>query len=450
MPEQPAATPPATPAAVAPVTPPPVAPPAATPPPPQTPRVDPRLPEGATAPKSTLSADIDKFFDGDEGKPVTVSPAAAPAPAAPVLPITPPPAPAPTSLAGKLASKSAPAPVAAPAGTPAAETPEATVAKIEAEMRAHNPKWKPAEGWTALKTTLKSEADARAKLEQELTATKARLASPVVAGMTAEAIADLQAREKAASDRLMVMDLENHPAFKAQFVDPKNAEITRAAELLAVHGIKVDVAALIAKPRAELGKAVAEAIKDVPEFDRVEVAEAIRKAHAIDQSSRLALANSKELGKALQTQSVERQRKAFANRWAPVSAAIGEFAQPVETPADATPEQRASDESYNRELAALRTHAEAIALQPISDEAVAESAIKAAAYDLHIRQVMPRVLSEYQQLVNLNQQLSSELRALKGRNPNHGISAVPGGGAEPVTDPNRMDHSQAAEHFFKK
>ena len=438
MSDTPAATPSATPAAVAPVVPTPS-------PAPVVPRApDPRLPESAGIKPDTLKDDIDKFFAADEAAaPVAPTPAPAAVPAA--APV----APEPGSVAAKLAAKGKPAaPVAPVAAAP--DSPDAEFARIEAEMVAHTPKWKPAEGWEKLKTVARTEATTRARLEKELADAKAKLTSPVVAGMTAEAIADLQAREKAASDRLMVLDLQSHPTFKANFIEPMQAEITKANEILAAANIKVDVAALIAKPRAELGKAVAEAIKDLPEFDRVEVAEAIRKAHTLDQSARSALAQSKDLGKALQVQSVERQRKAFASRWAPVSAAIGEFAQPVETPATATPEQRAADEAYNAELSALRTKAEAIALSPISDEAVAESAIKAAAYDLHVGQVLPRVLSEYQQVVDLNRQLVAEVNALRSRNPNHKISAIPGAADQGSPDPAKMSHSEAAEYFFGK
>src|SRR4029077_18319455 len=119
-------------------------------------------------------------------------------------------------------------------------------------------------------------------------------AAPIVDGMTIEEIEGLKAREKAASDRLLVMDLENHPNFKAQYIEPKNAEVARANELLAAHGVKGDITTLLSKPRSELGKAVAEMVKDLPDFDRVEVAESVRKAYGLEQQSKLALTQSKE------------------------------------------------------------------------------------------------------------------------------------------------------------
>lgn len=406
---------------------------------------DNRLPGGFKL-NTSLRDDIDKFFDE--------TPAELKVETAAVVPkVEPKEEPTAGSVAARLAAKNKPAP-ATPLGKVAETAPvmtstEEAVAKVEAEMRAHNPKWKPADGWTVLKTSLKTESERRASLERELTETKQRLASPVVAGVTAEEIESLKAREKASSDRLLVMDLENHPSFKAQFVVPKEAEIAAAQELLTANKITVDVRTLLGKPRAELGKAVVDAIKDLPEFDRVEVAEHIRKAYSIEQNAKAALTQSKDLGAALQAKSVDRQRVAFANRWAPVSAAIGEFVQPIESPAEATPEQRAADEAYNADLASLRTKAEAIALSPTSDEAIAENSIKAAAYDLHIRRVLPRVVSEYEGVVNINRKLVAELNALRGRNPNLRMNGLPAGGDSPATDPAKMDHVQAADHFFK-
>lgn len=413
--------------------------------PPAEPKLDARLPESfGVKTDGGMKADIDKFFDDDAQ--------AAKADVQPKLEVKPEPEakiePQPGSLAAKLAAKSAPAPKLEPVLAPMPEDP---VAKLEAEMRAHNPKWKPAQGWDALKTTLKAADEKRAAVEKELEATKARLASPILAGMTAEEVESLKAREKSASDRLMVVDLESHPAFRAQYVEPKNAEIAKANELLSVHGIKADAAALLAKPRAELGKAVSELIKDVPEYDRVEIAEAIRKAHTLDQSARSALSQSKELQKGLQAKTVERQRNAFNSRWAPVSAALGEHIVELDVPANATPEQRADIEGYNADFKGLRAKAEAIALSPISEEGIAESAMKAAAYDFHIQKAMPRIIREYEEVVTLNRQLATELAALKGRNPNHGIKGSPGQSeAEPQAGRTGDPVKDAAYWFNKK
>lgn len=432
---------------------------AAPPAPPTPPASDSKLPESANIKPAAvvaaeMRADIDRYFDGQDGAPAVVTPKLPPGEAIPAaLPevkIGAKPEPPPVgSLAAKLAAAKKPAPVDAPK----ADVPlpvEDPIAKAEAEFKAHNPKWKPADGWNTVKSALQAQKERTAQLEKDLEAAKARASAPVLAGLSVGEIEQLKQREKEASDRLMLVDLENHPAFRAQYVEPKQSEIARANELLSAHGIKTDVASLLQKPRSELGKAVSELVKDLPDFDRVEVADAVRKAHQLDQGAKQALGNSKELQKGLQAQTVQRQREAFARRWAPVSAALGEHIIELEIPAEATPAERASIEDYNNSLKSLRTKAEEIAFSPLGDEAIAEAAMKAAAYDFHIGKAMPRILSEYEIVVNMNRQLVEELRAIKGRNPNHAIRGDAEAAADGKQAGNTGDLSKDADYWFNK
>lgn len=414
------------------------------------------LPEGVSF-NNDYKSDIDRLFDGPEGAGVTTD---KPAPIAKDQPPpgTPPPVetktePQPGSLAAKLAGKKAPvvATVVTDTKPESTTSPELDpVSKIEAEFKKHDPKWKPAVGWDQLKALNKTEAEKRISAERERDELKAHAAAPFLDGMTADDIKALKAREKAASDRLMVLALEEHPSFRAQYVDPKNAEIEKANELLRINGVKGDVSSLINKPRAEIGKAVTEMLKDMPEFDRVETAEAIRRAYSLDQAGKVALTNSKELQRQIQGKTIERQREAFDRTWLPVSAAIGEHAVEVEIPADAPAGTRAALEDYNASLKGLRTEAEKIAFSPMTDEGIAENAIKAAAYNFHIQKAMPRIISEYEEVVNLNRQLVAELNALRGRNPNHAISGTTAVGEGGSKDPSQMNAREAADYYFNK
>ena len=412
---------------------------------------DSRLPEGVAL-KNDYMTDIDKFFDAPEsGVASKVEAEAIPAKIKEVAKVEETKNnPSLSGLAAKLSSGKKPQEEVRTTAPVEAQPQIDAVAALEAEMKAHNPKWKPAKGWDTIRSTMKQEADKRVLLERELQETKAKIASPVIGGMTLDEVEALKAREKASSDRLMIMDVESHPSFRQEFTNPKAVEIAKANELLAASGIKGDVASLLLKPRSELGKAVADLVKDMPEFDRVEVAESIRKAYTIDQQSKAAIANSKELSKGLQQKSVDRQRQAFANRWAPVSAAIGEHIVAIDVPANATAEEKASAEAYNTELGKLRSKAEEIAFSPSTDENIAENAIKAAAYEFHSKNMMPRIISEYEQVVNLNRKLVSEIEAMRSRNPNRNLRGVPQSEEHATHDPNKMDHTQAADYYFRK
>ncbi len=150
----------------------------------------------------------------------------------------------------------------------------------------------------------------------------------------------------------------------------------------------------------------------------------------------------------MQQQSAARAKQAFESRWAPVSAAVGEHVVKMEVPANATPEQRARAERYNTAIDGLRTKAESIAFSPMDEGGVAENAIKAAAYDLHVGVVQPQLLSEFETLLTNYGKLASELKAIKSRNPNKSIGASPARQESDSADPTKMSHGDAAAHFF--
>lgn len=359
--------------------------------------------------------------------------------------------PTPGSLASKLANRGKPPVEVKP---PVSEKPpvvdEDPAEKIEAQMRAHNKAWKPANGWNEIKASWKADRDAKLTLQNELAQEKKlRATSPVAGKYTEDQLTKMEAEHKALSDRLMVMDLENHPKFQNEFIAPKNAELSKAKDLLAAHGITADVASILSKPRAELGKAVQELIKDLPDYDRVEVAQSIRNAWDIDQKGKHAVANSRDIMRSIQAQTADKQKAAFNNRWAPVSAAIGEHVVELEAAETASAEERAEVEQYNNEFRNLRASAEKIAFSPTSEEGIADNAIKAAAYDFHIKHAQPRLLKEYESLLGEYRKATKELQAIRSRNPNHRISSPPRsadtGGPKRVED---MNHADAAEAFF--
>lgn len=399
---------------------------------------------------SDHKADIDKFFaedDAKSGKP--------PEGELPLETDAPPPekkeAAAPvkrTGIMDKMVERSAP-----PAKEEKKEEPPPPVDpvdEIEQQMQKANPKWKSNDGWTKLKTIAKTESQKRAELEQRLVETEAKIkALPVAEGLTSDDLKKLREEHKTFSDRLLLTDLQSHPQFRAQFVEPRDAEIGRAKELLQAHGINTDVATLLAKPRAELGKAVEELTKDLPSFDRTEISEAVRKAYAIEQNSRVALGNAKELQKNIQQQTRERQRSNFEKFFAPAQEVIKKNIEAFEAPADATPEERAEYESYVKGAQEIKAKAEHYAFAVSDDQQAAEVAMKAAAYDFHVGTVQPKMVKEYASVMADNRRMAQELKALHSRNPNRKITP---NSARTDTEPKsmaEMSHSEAADHIAR-
>ncbi len=404
------------------------------------------LPESASikVDHSAHSRDADKFFQSEP----KVEPKVEPKPEArtEVKVETP----KPTSLADQLAARSAPPPKPEEKPEPKPEATHDPIEEIEKKMAASNPKWKPAEGWQTLKQIAQTEKQKRAELEGKVAELETKVkAIPSVPGMTPEEVEKLKAAHKSARDRLMLVDLENHPSFREQYTDKRDAELARAAELLSAHNIKADLKGLLAKPRGELGKAVEEMTKDVPGFDRTEVADAIRKAYQTDQAAKQALASSKEILSGIQKNSLERQKAAFEKRFLPVSQQIAQHLVKLEAAPDASPEERAEVEAYINGGKNIRTQAEKYAFAVADDETAAEVAMKAAAYDFHIGTVQPRLLKEYSQIVADNRRLATELAALRNRNPNLRIAANPNGDHAPKRMED-MSHEEAAEALARK
>jgi len=405
------------------------------------------LPEGITL-QTDYKADIDKYFDKEpESEPKETK---AVAPKEEPKEVDPKVAPKGTSLAEQLAARAAPK-TEEPKKEPKALAVADPIAEVEAQMQKANPKWKPAQGWETLKTIAKTEAQKRAELEAKLAEAETKLkTSPVLPGMTAEEVERLKNEHKEASDRLMLVDLQNHPTYKAQFIEPRDAEIARAKELLDAHGVKGSVQELLGKSRSELGKAVEELTKDLPSFDRTEVADAIRKAYSLEQNGKAALGSSKEILKGIQQNTQARQKAAFEKRYLPVSQAIGKHLIKLEVPANATAEERAEVEAYIEGGKKIREVAERYAFSVSDDETAAEVAMKAAAYDFHIGTVQPRISKEISAIMEDNRRLAQELTALRNRNPNLRISHLPAsdsGGTKRMED---MGHEEAAAALAAK
>lgn len=405
------------------------------------------LPDSFKPKPDTTKADIDHFFDKTEREKKAAD---APRPTPEAKPPVAPEAPAKVSLASALATPKTP-PVAP---VPAVDPTLAEVAELEKKMVAANPKWKPVEGWTQLKSSLQREAEARKAAEKKTADLEEKIkTTPVAAGMTAEQIETLKKQHQEASDRLMVADLASHPKFKEEFVLPKEAAMAQAKQMLEMHGIKVDVAALVAKPAAEIGKAMAEALKDVPAFDQVEISSAIRQARTFEENANRALGSAREMHAKLQQRGAETAKAAFERAFMPVAKAVADHIVLLQAPDNATPEQLKEVEEYNTAMKSIEGNARKLALETTNEEDVSRAAVKAAAYDFHVGHVQPRLLREFSELQTLNAQLSAELKAIKGRNPNLKISGseAPGsGGPDGGKDPSKMSHAEAAEYFASR
>ena len=447
---------------IAPAAPPPEAP--VTPAPPPAP-VEPKHQTPADNLPAGLKVDTKHSADGFfEAHKAANDPNAAPAAPAAGVVAKPPEAPKPAAaepapeqpkgIAAKLAAKAKP-PVAAPKDpepAPAsAANPEDAVTLDKSYSQAAHDSFKQIKTiTTGLRDQLNSARETERQLRAQLDAAKSTTPAPDV-----EELNRLREENKRISDRLMVVDLREHPKFQAEFVMPQQAALTEASALLAANGVNgVDLQTLMGKPRNELGKAVSDLAAKLPEYDRVEFSENIRRAYKLNQDASAALGKSREIYGGLRNQTEAQQQAAFERTWAKASTGVSEHIVELDMPDGVNDEHvRAAVDQYNAAIKGLRTVAQQRAFGPATAENISENAIKSAAYDFQIQHAMPRLMGEFQALLDLNRGLTAQLQAIKSRNPNSQISGASTGG-EPIgagpdgtlsnAQLSRMTHAEAA------
>lgn len=333
---------------------------------------------------------------------------------------------------------------AKPKAVPAAEP-----AKVEnpEDKITLNPKAKPetATQFGELKTitkTLRAEAD---QLRSELAEAKK---TPVVSAAAQQENEKLRADYKAAMDRLAVVDLKNTPAFAKQFVEPLNASTEAVKLILADNGMeKVDVKGLLGKSRSEFSAAVNAIAEKLPALDRADFVQEIRNMRAIDTNAANALKNAGTISTEIQQQQVAKARTAFNETLTNLDFVKAGGIGLVEVPANATPEDRAFFEKYNASASSIPAEAEKIAFGGMGEKDVAKVAIEAATFRHIMRNVIPRMDSEYQSMKRQNAELSSKIKELKGSvaAATKDSTSVASGGAKRLDE---MGNEEAAAHLF--
>jgi hypothetical protein len=264
---------------------------------------------------------------------------------------------------------------------------------------------------------LRSEQESASKRVEAL---ETQLKTAPVGTMTNAEVEKMKSDLKAMSERVLLTDLQSHPDFQRQFTQPKAQAITAAAEILTSQKVEgVDLQKLLALPRAEFAKQVSEVAAKLPSFDATEFSAQMRQAYTLTQSESQALTKSHDTYAAIQKNQTEQGVAAFNRAMEKVGGEVTKLLVKVTPPTGATAELVEQINAYNADIDALQGKARKLALEPSSPDEVAVSAIKAAAYDFHIKQALPKILGEYQNLQRAYAEKVAELEAVKGKNPNN-------------------------------
>lgn len=287
-------------------------------------------------------------------------------------------------------------------------------------------------------------------LREEIAARDTRLADlekkASSAGQPPADYEQLKAEHKALSDRLQVLDLQNHPSFRKQYVEPKERKIGELTTILGDSDVKdVDIAGLLGKPRAEFAKAVTEIAGKLNEFDADTFKAEMRSLYQLEGSAKEQLSRAGELGKALRTQMGQQQRQSFDAVWKDMSFE-GSGLDALEIPDGAPEAERAALTAYNQAAKGIRASAEKYAFDNADEKTAAEIATKAATFDFITKHAIPRMESEYTALRELNQKLAEELKAVKAARKGSGGGSDAGGGGEKKL--HEQSHEEAANALF--
>lgn len=271
-------------------------------------------------------------------------------------------------------------------------------------------------GWDALKTKARTEIDAA---HAALETAKAELATFRNATPAEQAdVAALQARAKAAEDRLAVLDLQSHPDFTRQYVEPQTKAIAEAKQLLGDSGkTDVDMGRLLALPRADFAKEVSELAAKMPAFDQQTFVQSMRDAYRLGGEAKVALAKAGELKTGIEQKTAAEQKQAFEATWGKFGGAE-HFLKAVEIPDKASAEDKAELSAYNQAVATVRGNAERNAFGRVDAGTAAQIASKAAILDFVVGTAIPRMNKEHSRIVAEHGVMLAELQAIKGaKNP---------------------------------
>jgi len=236
-----------------------------------------------------------------------------------------------------------------------------------------------------------------------------------VAPDTAE-IERLRTEHKAFSEKVALLDYQNHPEFQKQFVEPKqklNAEIKTILADNAIEGF--DLQRVMGLPRAEQAKELSSVMEKMNDFDKGEFRMQLREYQKLSAAEQAALGTHKEALATLAQRNQAKQRTAFEGKWKTTSLAT--FAQKLDPPQGSTPEDVARITALNTGIDGIRNTAEKYAFALGDEHQAADVAIKAANYDFVVNHAFPSMQADYKKLRGDYQAVITKLQELAAHKP---------------------------------
>lgn len=252
------------------------------------------------------------------------------------------------------------------------------------EKSKHRPDWDKMKAAASEEFKKRTAAEARlAELEKKLAAS----GDPVANEATKARMAQLETQIKDYDAKLKVYDLQSHPDFVKQYVEPERNAAAQLSNLFKMEGVEgVDVAKLLALDGKKFAQAVSEALEDLTPFSRTTATQLFHQAKQLQQARSEALTKTDELREQFRQQQLVRARAAFDD----VGKGYAETLLPMAVAENASPEEKAAADAYNAALAQVNTISEKLAFSATDERTVADMAHKAARFDFIVNHAMPR------------------------------------------------------------
>lgn len=304
--------------------------------------------------------------------------------------------------------------------------------------------------WDKMKAATSEHYKARTAAEQKLADLEKKLQArgPEQADEATKArIQQLESQIKSYDEKLKVYDLQSHPDFVKQYVEPKNNAVKSIKDALELEGVKsADVDQILTLEGKAFVDAVSKLLPELSEFNRQSVAQAFREAKNLSNAAKQALGNVDQLRQQYQQNFAARSRAAFDN----VGKQFQDTLVAAEVPENATEEQKQEIATYNAELAALNKRAEALAFGETNEESVSAMAHKAVRLDFMANHALPRMFAAFNGAIASRdaqiEQMSAQIKELTAANPQLKGGAGEGDGGGEKKAP--TSHLEAAQGYF--
>lgn len=299
--------------------------------------------------------------------------------------------------------------------------------------------------WDKLKTAeakaRKEAADAK-KLAADLEAKLKGTTPPEADAATKARLADLEKQNKEFSDRLKIFDVQGHPDFQREYVQPKQESFNAVTELLKTEGVEADLASLVALKGKAFNTEASKILAKLTPIAQPQFIAALTKIQSLDAQAAAVIANSDQFREQKGKEFQSRTRAVFDET---AKAYVGRFAV-AEIPADASPEAKAEGEAWNKAVQERAVTAERYAFGRATESQVADVAQKAASYDLLVTTGIPRItkmaVSKINALAAKLAKAEADLAAVSRSGPRLGLTSEPGDKGDPKIE--NQSHRDAA------